>query len=169
MERDLTPEELALLPTAAQEILQLYIDDQLAGMDPSNDFESREQLWRDAAEKFHPFTSQIKSLREASKSVCLTRREYPDALVRSMLKRVSIVDDIDAGLLLVDLMILRLTSQPGHLDFTRNPDREFLRIAHDLNLINTERSIPRGLSSLNGVGIMRSILAGDLEFGPYKE
>ncbi len=169
MERKLTPEELALLPAAAQEVLQLYIDDQLADMSPANRFETRDQLWCDAAEKFPLFAEKIESFREASKSVCLTRKEYPRALVESIRRRFSIVDNIDAGLLLIDLMILRLTSKPGHLDFSRIPDGEFNGIVRELNLVGLERSIPGGLASLNGIMIVSTILAGNLAFGLYKK
>ena len=162
-EISLSPEAQEMLPKAVNEVLKLYVGDQLANQLRTQPPEYRDKLWNETAEEYGPFSEKIKGLREVLKTADITRRGYPEPVARVMEMNFLAVEDVISRQLLTDILFARTASSPGYLDYQMQPADEAEHMMNSLwkDVMSTSREDSMKSVDLNQV--VESVLTGGLK------
>jgi len=157
----LGPEAQELLPNAVREVSGLYLGDQFANSLRTQPPELRDQIWAEYSQEFGPFSERITALREALKTVDVTKRGYPEQVTRVMSMNFSTVDDEAAKLLLTDILIARVTTTPGYMDYGMKPVEEARAMEGELGAGESLSS--EQMKNLDLTTVVGKVLTGDLK------
>jgi hypothetical protein len=158
-ETPMSPEVQEMLPKAVREVGELYLGDQLSNR--TQPPEQRDQLWRETAQKFGPFSEKITGLRQAIKNADTTKRAYPEPVTNVMRLYFSDVEDQMARELLTDLLFARTITSPGYMDYEMKVVEEAVAMATELG--SREGLQGEAMKSVDLAKVIESVLSGNLK------
>jgi hypothetical protein len=160
-EAPMSPEVQEMLPKAVKEVGGLYLGDKLSNLLRTQRPEQRDQFWKEAAQKFGPFSEKITGLRLAIKNADTTKMAYPEPVTNVMRLHFSAVEDQAARELLTDLLFARTITSPGYMDYEMEVKKEAVAMAIELG--SGEGLQGEVMKSVNLDTVIKAVLSGNLK------
>ncbi len=140
MENQPTPEQLAMLPKAVNEVGGVYMGDQLSMMLGTQGVDQRDECWSQVAKEFPAFEAKIGELRERMKVIAETKKAYPPVITAQSRIPFTQLDDKMAKEFLGDVLFSRMTDSQGYLAYD-------MELADASQVMATEMGIKEGWRS----------------------
>jgi hypothetical protein len=158
-ETPMSPEVQKMLPKAVEEVGDLYMWDLLSGI-----FEfqlpEQDQLWRETAQKFGPFSKKITDLRQAIKKARIIKMAYPE-IVTSVEQHFYYFEDQTAREFLTDLLFAR-TILPDNKIYPIQVKNEAVAMATELGFGRRLQG-EEEMKSVNLDEVILLVLSGELQ------
>lgn len=160
METQPTPEQLAMLPKAVNEVVGVYMGDQLSMMLGTQGVDQRDESWLQVAKEFSAFEAKISELRGRMKVIAETKKAYPPVITAQSRIPFTQVGDEMAREFLGDVLFSRMTASQGYLDYGMDLAEESQVMATEMGIKEGWRSAPAAKVTLESA--VSSALTGAL-------
>lgn len=140
-EVDSSPEQQEALSKATHEVVALYMGDQMeALLGGFQGQETRDSLWAETAQEYPAYADKIRELRQATQAAAADKKAYAPQVINLMKLSFMTLEDPMAQEYLGDVVLARMTTHPGYLDYGMNPAQVVPAMAEEMGIQGGWRS-----------------------------